>query len=224
MKIRLFALLAVTVVAGCSSPPGPPPGKPAPKLPAEAIAYDDLKSTNRTFPFHNNCDGLTPELLGSVGLGEARVVPPGPSGPGFCAIKGSDRMLEELWVQEKPTPNTSEPRYFPIVWRGAGQAQYLKRMIFADRYYATETIDFYGGQPGCYLTVDTGSSSALQFRGILPKETAAGYPELNYTMTGYKVDREGTDKFMADACPIVEKVALAALGGIDPDGGSLASA
>jgi hypothetical protein len=100
---------------------------------------------------------------------------------------------------------------------------YFRRLLLDGRYYAIEKIDFFGGAPGCYLTVDTGSPSAIQFRGIVPDARAATYGQLNPTQRGYTVDRAGTDRFMAENCPAVEKAALAMLAAIDPQGGSLAT-
>jgi hypothetical protein len=73
------------------------------------------------------------------------------------------------------------------------------------------------------LTVDTGSPDAMQFRGILQEEFAATFGQLNYAFTNYTVDHVGIDRFMKANCPVVEKTAIAMLGDIDPDGGSLAT-
>jgi hypothetical protein len=37
------------------------------------------------------------------------------------------------------------------------------------------------------------------------------------------VDHAGTDRFMKDNCPVVERTAIVLLGDIDPGGGSLAT-
>ncbi|WP_345606992.1 hypothetical protein [Pseudonocardia adelaidensis] len=226
MKIRLAAALVVALaaLAGCSTPPGPAPASPAPPLPEDAIAYDDLLSTDREFPFDNTCDQLGADSIDEVGARAARVLQ-GMGGPVGCAVEFGSAELDELWIEAEGPPNPSEPRYFPLLWNGdAGTGTtYHRRLLLDGRYYAVETIDFYGGQPGCYLTVDTGSPYALQFRGIVPEAVAATYGELNSSLTNYVVDHVGTDRFMTDNCPVVERTAIVLLGDIDPGGGSLAT-
>jgi hypothetical protein len=224
VKIRLAALaIAVVAVAGCSSPPGPDPATPAPALPADAIAYDDLLSTDRLFPFTSTCEQITRETLQEIGARRARVLD-SIAGPAGCAITIGTAELDELWIEPQLPPNPSEPRYFPLLWNGEmNSTSYHRRLLLDGRYYAVETIAFYGGLPGCYLTADTGSPSALQFRGIVPEEHALRYGELNYSFTDYEIDRAGTDRFMAENCPLVEQSAVALLADIDPGGGSLAT-
>jgi hypothetical protein len=226
VKIRLAALVvALAALTGCSTPPGPAPATPAPTLPEDAIAYDDLLSSiDREFPFDNTCDQLDAGSISEVGAEDARVLQ-GIAGPVGCAVEFKTSELDELWIETRSPPNPSEPRFFPLLWNGEGgtSTTYHRRLLLGGRYYAVETIDFYGGQAGCYLTVDTGSPYALQFRGIVPEELAAGYGELNSSFTNYEVDHAGTDRFMKDNCPVVEQAAVALLGDIDPDGGSLAS-
>ncbi|MFC4947647.1 hypothetical protein [Pseudonocardia sp. GCM10023141] len=227
ITVRGAAALLVTtaaLVAGCSSPPGPAPASPAPALPADAIAYDALKSTDRPFPFTNSCKQITAPVLAAVSGRKATDIK-SLAGPAGCmvAISGNPE-LEQVWLEPKSPPNPSEPRYFPLLWDGKGASTYHRRLIFAGRYYAVETIDFYGGQPGCFLTVDTGSPTALQFRGILPEKFANTYPELNPGNTGYEIDHEGTQKFMDENCPVVEKIAGDLIEAVDPRGGSLATA
>ncbi|WP_147255991.1 hypothetical protein [Pseudonocardia hierapolitana] len=224
MKIRLAAVaVALAALAGCSTPPGPAPASPAPVLPEDAIAYDDLLSADREFPFDNTCDQLDPGTVDELGARDVQVLQ-GIAGPVGCAVEFGTAELDELWIETRSPPNPSEPRYFPLVWNGeAGSTTYHRRLLLDGRYYAVETIDFYGGQPGCYVTVDTGSPDAVQFRGIVPEALAASYGELNSSFTNYTVDHAGTEKFMKDNCPAVEKAAIALLGDIDPGGGSLAT-
>jgi hypothetical protein len=224
VKIRLAAVVvALAALAGCSTPPGPPPASPAPTLPDDAIAYDDLLSTNRDFPFDNTCDQVKPDTVSQVGAHGVHVLK-SIAGPVGCAIDFDTAELDQVWIETQPPPNPSEPRYFPLLWNGdTSSSTYHRRLLVDGRYYAVETIDFLGGQPGCYLTVDTGSPNAMQFRGILPEEFAATFGQLNYAFTNYTVDHVGTDRFMKANCPVVEKTAIAMLGDIDPDGGSLAA-
>lgn len=224
VKIRLAAVVvALAALAGCSTPPGPAPASPAPTLPEDAIAYDDLLSTDREFPFDNTCDQLSAGTVSEVGASDVHVLE-SIAGPAGCAIEFGTAELDELWVETQSPPNPSEPRYFPLLWNGEiNSTTYHRRLLLDGRYYAVETIDFLGGQPGCYLTVDTGSPNALQFRGIVPEQVAASYGELNSSFTNYEVDHAGTDRFMKDHCPVVEETAVALLGDIDPDGGSLAT-
>ncbi|GAA0898796.1 hypothetical protein [Pseudonocardia zijingensis] len=225
MKIRVAAVVvALAALAGCSTPPGSAPAAPAPALPEDAIAYDDLLSTDRQFPFDNTCDQLNPDSLDRVGAQDVRVLET-IAGPSGCAVEFGNAELDELWIETQSPPNPSEPRYFPLLWNGdAGTSvSYHRRLLVGERYYAVETIDFYGAQPGCYLTVDTGSPHALRFRGIVPEAVAARYGELNYAMTDYEIDHAGTERFMTDNCPVVEQAALVLLGDIDPGGGSLAT-
>jgi hypothetical protein len=100
----------------------------------------------------------------------------------------------------------------------SGLEPYFRRLILDGRYHAVEKIDFYGGNTGCYLTVDTGSPAAIQFRGVVPDQYGASYGELNPGQRNYTVDRAGNDRFMAENCPVVEKAALAVLADIDPAG------
>jgi hypothetical protein len=223
VKIRLAAVVvALAALTGCSTPPGPAPASPAPTLPEDAIAYDDLLSTDREFPFDNTCDEVNPATVRELGGVGMSVI--GFNAPEGCAIEFGTADLDEVWVEAKYPPNSSEARYFPIMWNGRGDStSYHRRLLLDGRYYAVESIAFLGGQPGCYLTVDTGSPNALQFRGIVPEQLAAGYGELNYANTGYEIDHVGVNRFMTDNCPAVEKAAIALLGDIDPDGGSLAT-
>jgi hypothetical protein len=223
-RVAVLAAAAAVLVAGCSTPPGPEPVTPAPSLPEDAIAYDDLKSTDRPFPFRNSCEQINRETLAAVGGGGLRDLP-ALIGPPGCSVLVQSDVLDELWIEEQPPPNPSEPRYFPLVWNNnASFSNYHRRLVLDGRYYAVETISFRGAQPGCYLTVDTGSPSALQFRGILPEAYAASYGQLDYTQTNYEVDRAGIDRFMAENCPLVEQMAVGLLAAIDPGGGSLATA
>jgi hypothetical protein len=224
VKIRLAALVvALAALAGCSSPPGAAPAAPAPTLPEDAIAYDDLLSTDREFPFDNTCDQLGADAIREVGAQRARVLD-SISGPAGCAVEFGTAELEEMWIETQSPPNPSEPRYFPLLWNGeANSTTYHRRLLLDGRYYAVETIDFNGGQAGCYLTVDTGSPNALQFRGIVPEELARRYGELNFAFTNYEIDHAGIERFMTENCPVVEQTAVVLLGDIDPGGGSLAS-
>ena len=224
VKIRLAAVVvALAALAACSTPPGPEPSALAPTLPEDSIAYDDLLSTDREFPFDNTCDQVGAESITEVGGRDVHVLQ-SIAGPAGCAIEFGTAELDELWIETQSPPNPSEPRYFPLLWNGEiNSSTYHRRLLLDGRYYAVETIDFLGGQPGCYLTVDTGSPNALQFRGIVPEPLAAGYGELNSSFTNYEVDHAGTDRFMKDNCPIVEKAAVVLLGDIDPGGGSLAT-
>lgn len=219
----LLAAVAAGTVSACSTPPGPAPAAPAPTLPADAVAYDDLLSTDRPFPFANSCDEITAGGVSAFGGVSARNIM-ALGRPVGCMVQVGSAELEQVWVEGMGPPNPSEPRYFPLMWNlRSGLEPYFRRLLLDGRYYATEKIDFLGGNPGCYLTVDTGSPSAIQFRGIVPDQYAARYGELNPTQRGYQVDRAGTDRFMAENCPVVEKAAIALLGDIDPRGGSLAT-
>jgi hypothetical protein len=221
--VVIGAVVAVVgALAGCSTPPGPEPATPAPTLPADAVAYDDLLTTDREFPFSNTCDQLTTSALREVGAVGASVLE-GIAGPVGCAVEIGSPELQEVWVETQGPPNPSEPRYFPLLWNGdLNSSTYHRRLLLDDRYYAVETIDFLGGQPGCYLTVDTGSPYAVQLRGIVPDEHGASYGELNNANTNYEIDHAGIQRFMAENCPAVERAAAVLLGDIDPDGGSLA--
>lgn len=225
MKIAARIAAAVLVVsaslAGCSTPPGPEPARPAPKLPADAVAYDDLKSTNREFPFARSCDQIPKPALAAMQARKARTIKTA-TGSG-CAVTFATPTLDEIWIEAQDPPNPSEPRFFPLIWNARKTQTYHKRLLLDGRYYAVEVIDFYGGGPGCYLSVDTGSPTAVQFRGILPDKLLKTQPELNSSMTGYKVDHAGIDRFMTEHCPEVERLAIALLGAIDPNGGSLAT-
>lgn len=208
-------------MVGCSTPPGPAPASPGPKLPANAIAYDDLKSTNRPFPFSGTCSQLSSGVIARLGFVRAWNIE---SVNGGCSLLADRPELDMLWIEPKLPPNKSEARYFPLMWNGTlVSGPYLRRLILDERYYATEHIDFYGNAPGCYLTVDTGSPFAIQFRGILPDTAVAAYGELNPAQTHYRADRAGVDRFMAENCPLVEQLATGLLKVIDPHGGSLAT-
>jgi hypothetical protein len=224
VKIRLAAVVvALAALAGCSTPPGPAPTSPAPELPEDAIAYDDLLSTDREFPFDNTCDKVSAGTLDELGATDMDTMQ-GIAGPSGCAVAFGSAELDQLWIEAKGPPNPSEPRYFPLAWDGTVTSNsYHRRLLLDGRYYAVETIDFYGGQPGCYLIVDTGSPNAVQFRGILPEQFAAGYGQLNHAATNYVIDHVGINRFMAENCPAVEKAAVVLLGDIDPGGGSLAT-
>ncbi|WP_214406099.1 DUF3558 domain-containing protein [Pseudonocardia lacus] len=221
-RTRVGAAVALTVLlAGCSTPPGPDPATPAPRLPPDAIAYDDLLSTDREFPFAADCSQITPEVVAAV-EGRGAVDLPGVGSPPGCSIQVGSDTLDELWILPEPPPNPSEPRYFPLAWNARLEGTtYHRRLLIDERYYAVETIDFLGGLPGCYLRVDTGSPVALLFRGVLPEAHGLSYGELNPAVTAYVTDREGTDRFMAENCPVVERMAVPLLAAIDPGGGSL---
>jgi len=219
----LLAAVAAGTVSACSTPPGPAAATPAPTLPADAVAYDDLLSTDRRFPFTNSCDQVTQAAVRTIGGSGAHDLR-GMGGTVGCSVDVNSPELEAVWAEGMRPPNPSEPRMFPLRWNlRSGLETYHRRLVLDGRYYAVETIDFLGGSPGCYLTVDTGSPSAIQFRGIVPDQYALRYGELNPSQRNYTVDRAGTDRFMAENCPVVEKAAVALLADIDPQGGSLAT-
>lgn len=222
-RVAAVAVLAA-FAAGCSTPPGPAPATPAPPLPADAIAYDDLLSTSRPFPYDGQCDQIKPEPLTQL-KGKRTHVIKTLAGPGGCVIEVGSRTMEEIWIEPMSPPNKSEPRYFPLAWSGKAtpSGTYFRRFVLDQRYYAVETVQFGGGQPGCYVAVDTGSPNAVQLRGILPEAYAATYPELDPGQTNYQIDHAGTAKFVDENCPAVEQAATVLLGSIDPGGGSLAT-
>src|SRR4051794_23737630 len=145
----LLAVVAAGTVAACSPPPGPASATPAPMLPADAVAYDDLLSTDREFPFENSCDQITPAAMSAFGGVSARdIIAFGR--PVGCMVQVGSPELEQVWVEGMGPPNPSEPRYFPLMWNlRSGLEPYFRRLLLDGRYYAIEKIDFYGGAPGC---------------------------------------------------------------------------
>jgi hypothetical protein len=168
--VKIAARAAVVLVAavafgtGCSTPPGPDPATSAPALPEDAIAYDDLKFTDRPFPFANSCEQITPDVLVAVGAGDMRDLT-SIAGPAGCAVEVRSDALDELWIEQQSPPNPSEPRYFPLLWNAVlNTPNYHRRLLLDGRYYAVENIDFYGGQPGARARA-TGSTRAARGSG-----------------------------------------------------------
>lgn len=170
-------------------------------MPAEAIAYDELRSVDRPYPFTGTCEQL-PD--------------PGTStSPGNCVLPVNGRNARSTSLVVQTRERATGPRYFLALWNGLGldTATFHRRMILDGRYYAVET---YASRPTCELAVDTGSGATMVFSSVLPAELAAGHAG--------PMDRDKTAGFMADNCPLVEKFAVNALRYIDPDGGSLLDA
>jgi hypothetical protein len=215
----------------CSSPPGPGPGNPAPKIPADAVAYDDLQSAavERPSPYKTDCSQLTPRVVAAAGLtGSARMAG-GPGQTPVCIIQGKDGKLDQLWVQSLD-PNPKKPtRVFPAIWNGAGgvigtdSRSHFRRFLLLDKYYATENFYIFAVGPSCFINVDTGSLSAIQFRGIISDNLANTTYKALTDSTAYYPDIKEVDKFSSDVCPAVEKAAETFMGAIDPNGGSLAT-
>lgn len=226
------AALALLLASACSTPPGPQPSSPAPVIPEDAIAYDDLLKGDRAMPFDNTCQKVTADVVAAVGLAKAETTYDLTKNPSGCEIVGESEGRSEpgaveamqLSVSVVPTEPPNVMDVFKDYWSGKGAASYFRRAIIADRYYATRTIGFdYESNPMCVITVDTGSPEALRF-SYAEAGFLAEYGLMDrLKLLGYDTPRDKVDRFMADVCPAVEEKVVKLLAAIDPDGGSRSS-
>ncbi|WP_156755155.1 DUF3558 domain-containing protein [Actinokineospora pegani] len=219
-------MLALT---GCSTPPGPAPSMPAPRIPADAVAYDDLLSADREFPFSGNCEQVNAALLGELGYSASVEVRASQSDNSCAIVEDRDGAFYLTAVK----PSGPGAKVFERAWMGDVALVgigYFRRFILDDRYYATWSFRKQGLREdggfnlNCYLTVDTGSDQALVFREMATESVYAAHQDLiDAEAAGDNKPVEEIRRFMEARCPALEKKALTVLAAIDPGGGSLAT-
>ncbi|WP_157361781.1 hypothetical protein [Haloechinothrix halophila] len=216
----------MAVLVGCSSPPGPDPTMPAPSIPEEAIAYDDVKSLEeRPYPYTGDCSQFDPgrlRELGLAGTGRDSGVP----GNESCQLDGGEGgTLAQVWITVEYPPNPSVDRAFPDFWNGGNHSGHFRRTILLDRYYAVQQLDLRGvpTTPRCEYVVDTGSPQAIRFTGLLHEDVGAPLGELIKPTTTWEVNEDQAASFVTEHCPRMREITEELLPMIDPDGGSLAT-
>lgn len=210
VKRMVAALLAVTAMSACTTPPEPPMGSPGPKLDPEAIAYDNL-DFNRSRPevFDNTCESLPSNLQSLIGLGKK---PNTGVGGGCHAQEDWGRLSIELF--SPGAARKSKAQHFVDVWNGdSGAGRYFQRSILLDRYYATTVIT---GEVNeyCTVTVDTGAERPFEV------QAAMGFDEA-VALRAQDVDQP-IDRALREYCPKATEVAEKVLPLIDENGGSRA--
>lgn len=216
----------LTALVGCSNPPGPDPTTPAPPIPEEAIAYDDVKSLEeRPYPYAGDCSQFDADQLRELGLaGTGREV--AGLGDKSCQLDGGEEgTLAQVWVTVEYPPNPSVDRAFPDFWHGGKHSGHFRRTILLDRYYAVQQLDLRGAPttPRCEYVIDTGSPQAIRFTGLLHEDVGAPLGELIKPTMTWEVNENQADSFMTKYCPRMREVTEGLLPMIDPDGGSLAT-
>lgn len=214
--IRGLALsgTVAALLVGCTSAPEPPLSSPAPTLPEESIAYDEVPVVaSRDNPFHGGCDQITgkPGLAQAMGFASTSDLS---GSPAQCAGTSTSQGLLGV-VIAYPTARIPDP--WAAVWNKGGAGVHYRRQILLDRYYASSQIfqDMDQGT-GCQLSVNVGSRDVLSFTATLP-----GREAMNYMIT---YGRYGDMKRLAArSCPMVQQAAEAFLNAVDPQGGSRAS-
>ncbi|WP_275292659.1 hypothetical protein [Amycolatopsis sp. La24] len=203
--ITAIAAAAAALLSGCAVAPAPPPGKPAPRLPADSIAYDTLpviKSRPKLFPGDCSQFEKNPELLGSLGGSSPMYNPYAKS----CVLTRSAGIEVEVGSMD---PDQRIPEPWPGWWKAYDyNVHHFRRMLLLDRYYAVSQLDRYG----CLVAVNTGSLQVVTVR--VGAKTGAG------PVPGDSVDadRQTAELF----CPDAQKAAETYLNTVDPGGGSLA--
>ncbi|ATY15735.1 hypothetical protein CU254_39115 [Amycolatopsis sp. AA4] len=198
-------LVAAAVLSGCAVAPAPPPGKPAPRLPADSIAYDTLPVlTSRPKLFPGDCSQFekNPQLLGALGGSSPMYNPYAKA----CVMKRSAGTQVAVGAMD---PDQRIPEPWPGWWKVYDYSvHHFRRMLVMDRYYAVSQLDGYG----CVVAVNTGSLQVLTVR--VGTEAGRGpVPGDNLD-----VDRQTAQQF----CPDARKAAEDYLNTVDPGGGSLA--
>lgn len=219
-RFLVAAALVVGALSACTAPPAVSPGQPAPTLPAESVAYDDITfQTTRQPVFDNACVSLPAEALRAVGL-TSRASQNKDFG---CTFWNDPKG--RMWIQTLPPPivDPDAPKVppFEAYWNGANrfgasfqEPAYFQRIILLDRYYATQVLAYSAAGPDCETIVDTGSEQVFM--------VAAGPPD-----SGTKYDQgnhEEARRVAADFCPRSLQITEKVLAALDPDGGSLVTA
>lgn len=203
--VTVATVVAAAVLSGCAVAPAPPPGKPAPRLPADSIAYDTLPViTSRPKLFPGDCSQFekNPALLGALGGSSPTYNPYAKA----CVMKRSAGTQVEVGSMD---PDQRIPEPWPGWWKVYDYSVYhFRRMLVLERYYAVSQLDGYG----CKVAVNTGSLQVLTVRvgaelgqGPVPGDSV-------------DVDRQTAQRF----CPDAQKAAEDYLNTVDPGGGSLA--
>ncbi|MEJ3655947.1 hypothetical protein WEH80_23550 [Actinomycetes bacterium KLBMP 9759] len=223
----VVAGLSVLALSACTAPPAVVPGKPAPTLPAESVAYDDITFlTTREPVFKDTCLELPRESMRAAGL----TTPPHQTkgfgnGAGGCAW---DEPWGRAWIENIQPPvldvDADDPppaAPFKNHWDGAsrfvsvyGTPSYFRRFILDERYYAVQVLAFSAAGPDCNTIVDTGSPIVFM--------VTAGPPDDGTEYESEDLGQSG--KVAAEFCPKSLEMAKAFISALDPDGGSLVGA
>ncbi|QYN24133.1 hypothetical protein [Amycolatopsis sp. DSM 110486] len=197
----LPVLAAALALTGCAVAPGPAPGKPAPTLPADSIAYDKLPTvTTRPNVFPDSCTQFerNPALLAALGATSQPTFDPNVKA---CDINSADGLL----VVHTDAADSRQPDPWQSAWMSeSGLSSHFRREILLGRYYAVTSA----GMNGCSLIVNTGSAEPLAF------DTFHQGGADDSSIDGY---RRAADKY----CPPLRKMAGDYFAAVDPGGGSL---
>lgn len=221
---RAVALVfaGLTAIVGCSSPT-PDPATPAPTIPEDAIAYDEIKSLkSRPAPFTGDCSPFDPDALRELGLaGTSETVET--SVQKWCALgTTSDSPFEEISVMAEGPIFPGDTRAFPAIWDGQTHSGYFRREILLDRYYAVQALNLDSGAR-CDYVVDVGSPYAVRIAGVLNEDVGMTLADtIRPSVTG-DVNEDEAESFMIEYCPRMRQLTEGLLPMIDPDGGSLAT-
>lgn len=207
--IAVVTGVAVCALTACSAS-APIPAKPAPPLPGDSIAYDQLPvRVNRNSPLQADCSGFTPALRAALQMAEAPH-----AFQSSCIGQIGALSLQVSKVTPDPVQHDEDPWW--SAWNNKGlhsEAGHFRRFILLGRYYAVSGSQVTAGGPGCNLYVNTGSVAVLEFL-LRNQDDKAEYDTLNTRQMA-----ELGEKYCSQLRGIAEKT----LDTIDPDGGSLAS-
>ncbi|MFI5607709.1 hypothetical protein [Amycolatopsis sp. NPDC051903] len=199
----LPALAAALTLTGCTVAPAPAPGKPAPALPADSVAYDKLPTvTTRPALFAGTCDQFVrhPDLVKDFAAIQQPVTD---TSTRSCIVPIADNGF---LVLQQPKQEEGHENPWVEAWLGeSGITDHLRREVLLDRYYAVTTVS----SNGCQITVNTGSP--------LPFTLDLGYQYRHSSDDSVAGHRAMADKY----CPTVRKLAGDYLTAVDPGGGSL---
>ncbi|MPY97100.1 MAG: hypothetical protein GEU97_03760 [Actinophytocola sp.] len=212
----------LTALVGCASPPGPDPATPAPTIPEDAVAYDEIKSLeSRPYPFAGDCSQFDADALRELGLaGTSEAVD---FSLQWCALDTAPSSpYAEVRVMVESPANPSVTRAFPTIWNGQVHSGYLRREILLDRYYAVEALSLAAGA-SCDIVVDTGSPLAVRFSGALSEQLGMSLADRIRQPATLDVDPDEAESFMTEYCPRLRELTEGLLPMIDPNGGSLAT-
>ncbi|WP_233573741.1 hypothetical protein [Amycolatopsis panacis] len=213
-KITVAALgaLAGALLAGCSVAPGPPPGKPAPRLPADSVAYDELPViTSRPKLFPGSCAQFeqNPQLMRQLQGSSPFFSPVFHS----CTLKRAGGTQVEVGSRD---PDQRVPHPWIGYWKAYSYGLYhFRRILVLDRYYAVSQLD----GNGCLVAVNIGAEQVVTVRVGAQPPVAGGYENIPRPGDSVEQDRRMADTF----CPSARQAAETYLSAVDPGGGSLAA-
>ncbi|MEU4674212.1 hypothetical protein AB0F91_41185 [Amycolatopsis sp. NPDC023774] len=206
-SLTVLPLLATALaLTGCAVAPGPAPGKPAPTLPADSVAYDQLPvMTTRPNVFPGTCAQFEQNAQLRAAFEVQKTQFNGYQN--LCSLTRASGPTAFVGALD-PSDRVPDP------WAGTWGAysytlhHFRRTLLQENRYYAVDSLDV----NGCTVSVNTGSKQVL--------EVSIQFNESGGELVGDSVDADR--RIAAKSCPETERLAEVYLEIVDPGGGSLA--